>query len=183
MQKIRIDSYQYFIGEENVVLQLPFIPTVIQIAVVTLIPVVLGMVFHRYTPQFAANVEKGVKWLSLFFLALIIFGLLLKERTNLPTFFFQVGWVTSTLNVVAMSLGYGFATLAKLNSKSTVAITCEVGIQNGTLALAVASAPTLLNNPTMAIPAAIYSLLMFVTGAALALWARRKPMTFDQDAA
>ena len=82
-----------------------------------------------------------------------------------------------------MALGYGFATLAKINSKSTVAITCEVGIQNGTLAIAVASAPTLLNNPTMAIPAAIYSLLMFVTGAALALWARRKPMTLDQDAA
>lgn len=175
-------SMQHFIGE-NVLLQLPFIPTVIQIAVVTLIPVALGMVLHRYTPTFAANVEKGVKWLSLFFLALIIFGLLLKERANLPTFLLQVGWVTLTLNIVTMALGYGFATLVKINSKSTVAITCEVGIQNGTLAIAVASAPTLLNNPTMAIPAAIYSLLMFVTGAALAFWARRKPMTLDQDAA
>ncbi|KPQ37720.1 MAG: bile acid:Na+ symporter, BASS family [Phormidesmis priestleyi Ana] len=175
-------SMRHFIGE-NVLLQLPFIPTVVQIAVITLIPVALGMVLHRYTPSFAANVEKGVKWLSLFFLALIIFGLLLKERANLPTFFLQVGWVTLTLNIVSMALGYGFATLAKINSKSTVAITCEVGIQNGTLAIAVASAPTLLNNPTMAIPAAIYSLLMFVTGAALALWARRKPMTLDQDAA
>ena len=84
-------SMRHFIGE-NVLLQLPFIPTVVQIAVITLIPVALGMVLHRYTPSFAANVEKGVKWLSLFFLALIIFGLLLKERANLPTFF-PSGWL------------------------------------------------------------------------------------------
>ena len=160
-----------FIGE-NISLQLPFGETVVQIAVITLIPVAIGMVLHRYAPSFSAKVEKWVKWLSLFFLALIIFGLLLKERANVPTFFLQVGWVTLTLNVLAMALGYALSTLAKLNRKSVVAITSEVGIQNGTLAIAVASAPSLLNNPTMAIPAAIYSLLMFITGAALALWAR-----------
>ena len=171
-----------FIGE-NVSLQLPFGETVVQIAVITLIPVASGMAIHRYAPQFAAKVEKGVKWLSLFFLALIIFGLLLKERANVPTFFLQVGWVTLTLNIVTMGLGYVFSMLAKLNPKSAIAITCEVGIQNGTLAIAVASAPTLLNNPTMAIPAAIYSLLMFVTGAAIALWARRRQTSTLQDIA
>ena len=162
-----------FIGE-NISLQLPFGETIVQIAVVTLIPVGLGMLIQHYAPQFAAKVEKWVKWLSLFFLALIIFGLLLKERANVLSFFLQVGWVTLTLNVVAMALGYAFAMLAKLEAKSAVAITCEVGIQNGTLAIAVASAPTLLNNPTMAIPAAIYSLLMFATSGALTLWFRRK---------
>ncbi|MEL7067654.1 MAG: bile acid:sodium symporter family protein [Cyanobacteria bacterium J06634_6] len=160
-----------FIGE-NTSLQLPFGETVLTIAVITLIPVTLGMLIHHYAPQFAANVEKSVKWLSLFFLALIIFGLLLKERANVLEFFLQVGWVTLVLNVVTMALGYAFSRLVQLEQKSAIAITCEVGIQNGTLAIAVASAPTLLNNPTMAIPAAIYSLLMFLTGGAIALWAR-----------
>ncbi|MBE9031149.1 bile acid:sodium symporter family protein [filamentous cyanobacterium LEGE 11480] len=168
-------SMQSFLGE-NVSLQLPFLQTVIQIAVITLIPVTLGMVLHHYAPAFAARVEKWVKWLSLFFLGLIIFGLLLKERANVLPFFLQVGWVTLALNIATMVLGYGLARLAKIDHKSTVAITSEVGIQNGTLAIAVASAPTLLNNPTMAIPAAIYSLLMFLTGAALASWASRKPV-------
>ena len=86
-------------------------------------------------------------------------------------FFAQVGLVTLTLNVVAMAVGYGMATLAKLDRPSTTAITVEVGLQNGTLAIAIASAPTLLNQPTLAIPAAIYSLIMFVTGAAFAAWA------------
>jgi len=165
-------AMQRFLGE-NAALQLPFLETVLQIAVITLIPVSLGMALRRYVPVFAAKAESWVKWLSLFFLALIIVGLLLKERDSVLSFFAQVGGVTLALNLVTMALGYLLSTAARIDRKSTVAITSEVGIQNGTLAIAVASTPTLLNNPTMAIPAAIYSLLMFLTGGLFALWARR----------
>lgn len=169
-------AMQAFLSE-TAAIQLSFIETVVKIAVITLIPVSLGMVIHRYFPQFSAKVEAWVKWLSLFFLALIIFGLLLKERGNVLSFLLQVGWVTLALNVVTMTLGYVFSRIAKLEHRSAVAITSEVGIQNGTLAITVASAPALLNNPTMAIPAAIYSLLMFATGGLFALWARRQSVT------
>lgn len=53
-----------------------------------------------------------------------------------------------------MALGFAIATLAKLNRPTTKALTIEVGIQNGTLAIAVASAPIFLNNLSMAIPPA-----------------------------
>ena len=158
-------SMQQFLGEA-VTLRLPFAQTVLQIAVITLIPVSLGMVLHHYLPRFAAKVEKAVKWLSLFFLALIIVGLLVRERANVGGFFVQVGWVTLTLNVLAMGLGYTIATLTRLDHPSAKAISVEVGIQNGTLAITIAS--VLLGNPTMAIPAAIYSLLMFLTSAVFA---------------
>ena len=153
----------YFM-EEAVALQLPFLKTVIQIAVVTFVPVTIGMLLHNYTPSVAAKLEKSVKWLSLFFLGLIIAGLLLKERDNVLGFFFQVGGVTLTLNLLTMALGYAIAILGKLDQSSARAITVEVGIQNGTLAIAVAT--TLLNSPDMAIPAAIYALIMFVTSGA-----------------
>ena len=148
---------------ESVALQLPFLKTVIQIAVITLIPVSLGMLTHHYAPTLAATIEKKVKWLSLFFLGLIIVGLLLKERENVSSFFLQVGGVTLTLNVLTMVLGYGLSVLTGLNRECAKAITVEVGIQNGTLAILIASTPTFLNNPNMAIPAAVYALLMFVT--------------------
>jgi len=148
---------------ESVALQLPFLKTVIQIAVITLIPVSLGMLTHHYAPTLAATIEKKVKWLSLFFLGLIIVGLLLKERENVSSFFLQVGGVTLTLNVLTMVLGYGLSVLTGLNRECAKAITIEVGIQNGTLAILIASTPTFLNNPNMAIPAAVYALLMFVT--------------------
>ncbi|MGJ3248689.1 MAG: bile acid:sodium symporter family protein [Elainellaceae cyanobacterium] len=158
---------QRFMGEA-VALQLPFLTTVIQIAAITLVPVTLGMVIHHYAPQFAAMVERWVKWLSLVFLALIIVGLLAKERANVVNFFVQVGWVALALNGVTMALGFAIATLSKLNVSSAKAITVEVGIQNGTLAITIASAPTFLNTPSMAIPAAIYSLIMFATSAIFA---------------
>lgn len=168
--------------EETVALQLPFLSTVLQIAAITLVPVTLGMLLHHYAPRFAARVEHGVKWLSLFFLSLIIVAVLAKERSNVAEFFLQVGWVTLTLNVVTMSLGFAIATLTRLGTQNTKAITVEVGIQNGTLAIAIASAPTFLNTPSMAIPAAIYSLIMFVTCAVFAsLTNRQQPVPSPKD--
>lgn len=166
-------SMQRFLGATTD-LQLPFSTTVLQIAVITFIPVTLGMAMRRYAPKVAASVESWVKWLSLFFLALIIVGLLIKERANVVGFFLQVGWVTFALLIITMALGYGIAKLAKIDDPSATAITVEVGIQNGTLAIAVASAPTFLNNPTMAIPAAIYSLLMFVGCGVFAWWSQKQ---------
>ena len=166
-------SMRTFLGADAA-LQLPFVATVVQIAVITLIPVSLGMVLHSKVPRFAARVEPWVKWLSLFFLGLIIVGLLVKESDNVAGFFVQAGGVTLALMILAMALGYAIATLSDLDSRSATAITVEVGIQNGTLAIAIASAPTFLNNPSLAIPAAIYSLLMFVVSGIFAGWSQRR---------
>ena len=162
---------QMFMGADTT-LQLPILTTITQIAVITLLPISLGMFINKSQPRLAAKLENIVKWLSLFFLGLIIFGLLLKERANLLPFFLQVGGVTLSLNLITMFLGYAIATFAKLDDKSRKTITVEVGIQNGTLAITIAS--TLLNTPSMAIPAAIYSLLMFLTSAGFAFLVRNR---------
>ena len=153
-------------------LQLPFLPTILKIAVIILLPISLGMLINHNQPKLAAKIEKFVKWFSLFFLGLIIFSILFQERANLLSSFLQVGGVTLSLNLVTMFLGYTLATMAKLDEKSARTITVEVGIQNGTLAITIAS--VLLNSPTMAVPAGIYSLLMFVTAAGFALLVRNR---------
>lgn len=165
-------AMQLFLGEDTA-LQLPFLKTVLQIAVITLIPVAIGMVLKDRAPKLSVKMERWVKWLSLLFLGVIIFGLLVKERANVGDFFLQVGWVTMALLVLAMMIGYAIAALAQLDNRSTTAITIEVGLQNGTLAIAIASSPAFLNAPGMAIPAAIYSLLMFAGCGVFAWWAQR----------
>ncbi|MEM9091475.1 MAG: bile acid:sodium symporter family protein, partial [Cyanobacteria bacterium P01_F01_bin.53] len=167
-------AMERFLGA-GTTLTLPLVSTMVQIAVITLIPVSLGMLLHNKAPKLATRVEKWVKWLSLFFLGLIIVGLLLKERAQVASFFLQVGWVTFTLMIITMALGYVISKLANLDPKNATAITVEVGIQNGTLAIAIASAPTFLNTSSMAIPAAIYSLLMFVVSGIFAWWAQQQP--------
>ena len=115
---------QMFMGADTT-LQLPILTTITQIAVITLLPISLGMFINKSQPRLAAKLENIVKWLSLFFLGLIIFGLLLKERANLLPFFLQVGGVTLSLNLITMFLGYAIATFAKLDDKSRKTITVE----------------------------------------------------------
>ncbi|GGA35671.1 hypothetical protein CYANOKiyG1_53370 [Okeania sp. KiyG1] len=157
-------SMENFMGQA-VTLELPFAKTVLQIAVLTLIPISIGMLIRYHRFKLAIKLEKSVKWLSLFLLGVIIVGLLVKERNNVADFFLQVGAVTLTLNILTMALGYSLSTLSKLDRASSKSITAEVGIQNAMLAMTIASTSTLLNIPTMAIPAAVYALIMYVTGA------------------
>ncbi|AUB39053.1 putative Na+-dependent transporter [Nostoc flagelliforme CCNUN1] len=107
-------------------------------------------------------------FIIMIFPGVVTTGVLLRERNNFISYVIDVGWATLVLNVVAMALSFVIATLTRLGEERVTAITIEVGIQNGTLAIAIASTPTLLNTPTMAIPGAIYGLLMFVTGARFA---------------
>ncbi|WLT39596.1 hypothetical protein NON20_09020 [Synechocystis sp. B12] len=65
----------------------------------------MGMIFHHFLPKIAMVMEKNVKWLSLFFLGIIIVAILVKERENLADFFLQVGGVTVTLNLLTMEPG------------------------------------------------------------------------------
>ncbi|MBT6440002.1 MAG: hypothetical protein HOK72_09885 [Flavobacteriales bacterium] len=61
-----------------------------------------------------------------------------------------------------MLIGFISAKIAKLSLSQSLTISVESGIQNGTMAIAVAS--TILLNENYAIAPAIYSLIMFFTG-------------------
>jgi BASS family bile acid:Na+ symporter len=69
-----------------------------------------------------------------------------------------------------MALGYFLPQLVNISRRQRIAIGMEIGIHNGTLAIALALSPMLLNNATMAVPAAIYSFIMFFTAAAFGWW-------------
>jgi predicted Na+-dependent transporter len=70
----------------------------------------------------------------------------------------------------SLAVGYWVPRLCKLSLRQSIAIGMEIGIHNGTLAIALALSPMLLNNATMSIPAAIYSIIMFFTAAAFGWW-------------
>jgi BASS family bile acid:Na+ symporter len=104
-----------------------------------------------------------VRILSVVFLFAVIAGIMKQTWAELPGFFAQTGLAALTLNAASMAVGFFGAQLLKLSKKQAITIGIEVGIQNGTTALLVTS--TLLVNPTMSIAPAIYSLIMFATGA------------------
>jgi len=150
---------------DDVAVGVPFAQTVGQVVIVTLIPVSIGMLVHARLPDLAKRAVGPVKVLSAAFLVLIVAGLILSQRDDIPRFFAQTGAATLALNLSTLILGFGAATLARLPYDQRVTVSIEGGLQNGTLAIAIAASPAILNNPTMAIPPAIYSLVMFATGA------------------
>jgi BASS family bile acid:Na+ symporter len=139
---------------------------VIQVFAVVLIPVGIGMLIKAKRPRVSERMEKPVKIASAIFLLLVIIAAVLKERSHLVDFFRQVGLAALVFNLASMAVGYFVPLLIRLPRRQATAIGMEIGIHNGTLAIAVASSPLLLNNTTMAIPPAIYSLIMFFTAGA-----------------
>ena len=142
------------------------IPAIIgQLFVITVIPVSLGMLINAKNSGFASKMEKPVKIASGVVLALVIVGLVIKERANVPSYFAEAGLVTLALNIATMGIGFLTAKLLQLTEKESVSISIESGIQNGTLAIVIAS--EILGNTEFAIAPSIYSLLMFLTGFAV----------------
>lgn len=131
---------------------------------ITLVPVAIGMGVKAKWPGLSERADKPVKWFSLIALVAIIGGLIKQNAAELPGFFAQAGTATLLLNTGAMALALGAARLARLDRKQQITVGMEVGIQNGTTALMVTG--TLLGNATMTIAPAIYSLIMYATGAA-----------------
>jgi BASS family bile acid:Na+ symporter len=84
-----------------------------------------------------------------------------------------VGAAALCFNLLSLALGYWIPRLLKLSKPQSIAIGMEIGIHNGTLAIALALSPMLLNNKTMAIPAAIYGVLMFFTAGLFGWWVSR----------
>jgi BASS family bile acid:Na+ symporter len=163
----------HFMGGADAV-QLPLGKTIAQIFVVTIFPVSLGMLIKQRFPELTNRSLKAVNIMSAVFFVLILLLAILKERANIVPYFVQAGFPALLLNLSAILLGYISGLLLSLNFKQRVAIAVETGIQNGTLAIAIALSPAILNNTEMAIPGAIYSLLMFLTAIMVVLWSRKR---------
>ncbi|MFZ9047047.1 MAG: bile acid:sodium symporter family protein [Cyclobacteriaceae bacterium] len=153
-------------------IQLDVLQTIIQVLVIVIIPVLLGMLIRRARANFATKMEQPVRVASAIVFVLVLVGIILKEQDKLGSYFAQAGWVTLILNVLTMAMGLLSGKLLKLPFRQGVSIAIESGIQNGTLAITIAT--VLLLNTEYAIAPAVYSIIMFLTGGVFIFFALRK---------
>ena len=155
-------SLMYFMGESQYIsIQLG---KTLQVFAVVLIPVFIGMIIHKKYPAVSANMDKPEKISSAILLVLVIVAVVLQNLDNMKNYFHDVGLAALTFNLLSLSVGYFLSRRLKISKRQAIAISMEIGIHNGTLAIFIAI--SLLGNETMAVPAAIYSLIMFFTAAA-----------------
>ena len=110
-------------------------------------------------------------WIVFFLFVLVLLGAIAAERENVISYFAQAGLITLALNLIMMITAYYIAQIFVSGVAQKRCITIECGLQNGTLAIFVAT--SIFGGGMYVIPAATYSLIMFATSLIFIYFVRR----------
>ena len=164
-------AYGYFIGEQSVQ-DITVADTAISVFLIVTIPVLVGLLVRRFAKGFALRVEPSARAMSAVLFVLVLAGAIYQERNNLVSYYAQAGLATFALNLTMMVLAYLLARWFATGAKQRTAIAMECGLQNGTLAIAIAV--LLFGGGLATVPATTYSLTMFVTALVYVALLRRR---------
>jgi BASS family bile acid:Na+ symporter len=133
----------------------------VKMFLVVTLPVILGMIIRRFANNFVSSNEKIIQTISFILFLIVLLGAIIQERSNIIPYLMKAGTITLLLNIIMMMIGFYVGKFFATGIKQRKCISLECGLQNGTLAIFVAT--QIFNDVTYIIPAAIYSLIMFAT--------------------
>ena len=149
------------LGSEHVSQNISLTSIAISMFLIVTVPVILGLIFRRFSSNVAIKFESIAKKISIVLFIIVLLGAILAEKDNIVSYFVEAGLITLVLNVVMMIVAFYVAKLFATGNAQKKCIAIECGLQNGTLAIFVGT--TLFGGGAFVIPAATYSLIMFVT--------------------
>lgn len=159
-------ALNYFYGETRSI-SLPVGKTVVQIMVLTVIPVSLGMWIRHKNLRFAKRSERPFRIASsAIFISIVILFIIATD--DIWGKLLRLGASSLTLNITTMSIALILGGIFRLSLPQKLTIAIESGIQNATMGMLVAA--TLLKVQEMAVPSAVYGLLMFASGGLIILY-------------
>ena len=138
--------------------------------VVTL-PVLLGMLIRKFATNFITSKTQLIQKISVILFAIVFAAIWIEEWENIMSYITQAGTITLVLNIVMMVIGYYVAKFLASGIAQRKCISLECGLQNGTLAVFVAS--QLFSDITFLIPTAAYALIMFITSLIFVFFVRK----------
>ena len=128
-------------------------------------------IFRKLLTATAISFEPIAKKISAVLFVLVLIGAILSERDNIVSYFAQAGLITLILNVIMMIFAFYLAKLLVSGEEQKRTITIECWLQNGTLAIVVAT--SIFGGGVYLIPAATYSLIMFATSLIFVYFVRK----------
>jgi BASS family bile acid:Na+ symporter len=137
---------------------------VVEVFAVVLIPVALGMLVKARRAAFADRMDRPVRTGSAVILAVLVLGILLDQRDDVGDYLADVGLAAGLFCAASLVIGYVVPRAAGVREEQAVASSMEIGVHNGTLAIYVAV--EVLDSTEISVPAAVYSILMFVLATA-----------------
>lgn len=146
-----------FADNETGQLGLQFGKTV-QVIAIVLIPVLIGMQVRRRAPEFAGRMDLPVRIASVLILAVIVAVTMIADRAAIGGYFLDVGAITMVFCVISLTTGYLAPLAFGVSPPQAIASSMEVGVHNS--AIAITLAITVLDSARIAVPAAVYAVLM-----------------------
>ena len=134
----------------------------LKMALVVTVPVILGMIIRKFAANFVSSNISIIEKITIILFLIVFAAIIVEEKDNILNYFKQAGIAALTLNVVMILLSYYIAKLFASGVKQRKCISIECGLQNGTLAIFVAT--QIFNDISYVIPTAAYALIMYLTG-------------------
>ncbi|MCW2788216.1 MAG: bile acid:sodium symporter [Aeromicrobium sp.] len=151
----------YYDREDSVSLQLG---KVVEVFAVVLVPVLLGMLVRSRREAFAARMDKPVRIGSAVILAVLVIGIMVDQSDKIGDYIADVGLATALFCLISLVVGYVVPKALGITESQAIASSMEIGVHNGTLAIYVAV--EVLEVTEISVPAAVYSVFMFVLAGA-----------------
>jgi BASS family bile acid:Na+ symporter len=159
------------LGVTNISADITMTAITLKMALVVTVPVILGMIIRKFADNFISSNISIVNKVTTALFIIVFAAIWIEERENIFNYLKQAGFAVLVLNVVMMILAYYIAKFFATGMKQRKCIAIECGLQNGTLAVFVAT--QMFNDITYMIPTAAYALIMYLTGFILIFMLRR----------
>ena len=149
------------IGVSNISEEITMTGIALKMAGVVTLPVFIGMIIRKFAENFISNNIKFIERTTGFLFLIVFAAIWIEERNNILSYLSQAGVIVLTLNIVMMIFAYYLAKVFSSNIEQRRCIAIECGLQNGTLAVFVAT--QIFNDIIYVIPTAAYALIMYIT--------------------
>ena len=150
---------------------------IVKVFALILLPVGVGMLANARAPEFARRMDRPVRIGSAVILAILVIGILLDQRENVSDYLGDVGLIAALFCAISLTVGYFVPKALGVTGPQAIASSMEIGVHNGTLAIFVAV--EVLDTVEISVPAAVYSIIMFVFAALWGLWISRRVSADD----
>jgi BASS family bile acid:Na+ symporter len=134
----------------------------LKMALVVTVPVIIGMIIRGFAENFISSKINIINKLTGWLFIIVFAAIWIEEKNNILNYLAQAGLAVLILNVVMMMLGFFIAKKFVSGVAQQKCIALECGLQNGPLAVFVAT--LMFDDIAYVIPTAAYALTMYITG-------------------
>ena len=149
------------LGMTNISQEITMIGIALKMALVVTVPVILGMIIRKFLDNFISSKVSIINKINAVLFLIVFTAIWIEERENIITYLSQAGLIVLILNIVMMFIAYYLAKNFASGIEQRKCIALECGLQNGTLAVFVAT--QIFNDIIYMIPTAAYALVMYIT--------------------